>query len=400
MTHLVAFRRIRDMTVEASPVRPLPGRAGFLTAIGVFAAVVALGVGLGRIQEHPPPIPVTVIAAVVATSMAVLLLRAQRPPLLLAYAAAASAGIAIVGDNSSANLVWFAMLLIAGWCALVGGRRVGLAYWLPAMVLFTAEWTWIKPDPGWGAWLAGGTVTFLGGLLIRYQLDLVEQLRAAQAGLAAKARAEERNRISRDLHDVIAHTLTVSLLHVMSARLAVEHDPADAARALAEAERLGRESLAEVRQVVGMLRDTSSTSDTPDIAGTPGTAPLPGVAGLPILVERFRSAGANVSLAVDGDTGRLPATVGLAVYRILQEALTNVIKHAPGAPATARLVVSATEVTLAVDSLGAPGHGTGHGVDGMRERAEFLGGNCKAGPDGAGWLVRATFPLATPEVAP
>ncbi len=400
MTHLVAFRRIRDMTVEASPVRPLPGRAGFLTAIGVFAAVVALGVGLGRIQEHPPPIPVTVIAAVVATSMAVLLLRAQRPPLLLAYAAAASAGIAIVGDNSSANLVWFAMLLIAGWCALVGGRRVGLAYWLPAMVLFTAEWTWIKPDPGWGAWLAGGTVTFLGGLLIRYQLDLVEQLRAAQAGLAAKARAEERNRISRDLHDVIAHTLTVSLLHVMSARLAVEHDPADAARALAEAERLGRESLAEVRQVVGMLRDTSSTSDTPDIAGTPGTAPLPGVAGLPILVERFRSAGANVSLAVDGDTGRLPATVGLAVYRILQEALTNVIKHAPGAPATARLVVSATEVTLAVDSLGAPGHGTGHGVDGMRERAEFLGGNCEAGPDGAGWLVRATFPLATPEVAP
>jgi len=400
VTHLVAFRRIRDMTVEASPVRPLPGRAGFLTAIGVFAAVVALGVGLGRIQEHPPPIPVTVIAAVVATSMAVLLLRAQRPPLLLAYAAAASAGIAIVGDNSSANLVWFAMLLIAGWCALVGGRRVGLAYWLPAMVLFTAEWTWIKPDPGWGAWLAGGTVTFLGGLLIRYQLDLVEQLRAAQAGLAAKARAEERNRISRDLHDVIAHTLTVSLLHVMSARLAVEHDPADAARALAEAERLGRESLAEVRQVVGMLRDTSSTSDTPDIAGTPGTAPLPGVAGLPILVERFRSAGANVSLAVDGDTGRLPATVGLAVYRILQEALTNVIKHAPGAPATARLVVSATEVTLAVDSLGAPGHGTGHGVDGMRERAEFLGGNCEAGPDGAGWLVRATFPLATPEVAP
>ena len=403
MTHLVVFRRIRDMTVEASPVRPLPGRVGFLAAIGVFAAIVALGVGLGRIQEHPPPIPVTVIAAVVATSMAVLLLRAQRPPLLLLYAAAASAGIAIVGDNSSANLVWFAMLLIAGWCALVGGRRVGLAYWLPAMVLFTVEWAWIKPDPGWGAWLAGGTVTFLGGLLIRYQLNLVEQLRAAQAGLAAKARAEERNRISRDLHDVIAHTLTVSLLHVMSARLAVEHDPADAARALAEAERLGRESLAEVRQVVGMLRDDRYTSGTPGIAGTsgtPGTAPLPGVAGLPILVERFRSAGANVSLAVDGDTGRLPATVGLAVYRILQEALTNVIKHAPGAPATARLVVSATEVTLAVDSLGAPGHGTGHGVDDMRERAESLGGSCEAGPAGAGWLVRATFPLAIPEVAP
>jgi signal transduction histidine kinase len=186
----------------------------------------------------------------------------------------------------------------------------------------------------------------------------------------------------------------------MSARLAVEHDPADAARALAEAERLGRESLAEVRQVVGMLRDSSDTSDITGTSDTPGTAPLPGVAGLPTLVDRFRSAGAHVSLAVDGDTGRLPATVGLAVYRILQEALTNVIKHAPGAPATARLVVSATEVTLAVNSLGAPGHGTGHGVDDRRERAESLGGSCEAGPEGAGWLVRATFPLAIPEVAP
>ena len=89
----------------------------------------------------------------------------------------------------------------------------------------------------------------LVGLLLRNQFMLVAQLREAQAGLAAKARAEERNRISRDLHDVIAHSLTVSLLHVMSARLAVESDPDDAARSLAEAERLGRESLAEVRQV-------------------------------------------------------------------------------------------------------------------------------------------------------
>jgi signal transduction histidine kinase len=98
---------------------------------------------------------------------------------------------------------------------------------------------------------------------------------------------------------------------------------------------------------------------------------------------------------VDGDTGRLPATVGLALYRILQEALTNVVKHAPGAPATARLTVSALAVTLEVDSLGPPGTGTGHGLVSMRERAESLGGHCEAGPSGAGWLVHALVPLAS-----
>jgi signal transduction histidine kinase len=374
------------MTTEAGPALPFAAsRVGFWAALAVFAGVVGLGVGLGRIEKHPPPVAVVVVASVAATALAVLLVQRRRPMLL--YAFVCSAGITVIGANLSRNPVWLAMLLIAGWCALVGGRRAALVYWIAVMILFTVEWAWIKPDPGWGPWLAGSTFTFLAGLLIRHQFGLVEQLRAAQAGLAAKARAEERNRISRDLHDVIAHTLTVSLLHVMSARLAVEHDPADAARSLAEAERLGRESLTEVRQVVGMLRD-----DDPDRHAL-GTMPLPDVAGVPVLVERFRSAGADVTLTIDGDIGKLPATVGLAVYRILQEALTNVIKHAPGAPATARLTVSDHTVTLVVDSLGRPGTGTGHGLAGMRERAESLGGSCEAGPSGAGWLVRATFPL-------
>jgi signal transduction histidine kinase len=299
----------------------------------------------------------------------------------------AAAGFAGGGDAWPGAPVWFALLLIGGWCALVGGRGAGTAFWAGTVVLFVIQWTWIRPDPSLGAWLAGGTATFLGGLLIRHQLDLVAQLRAAQAGLATKARAEERNRIARDLHDVIAHTLTVSLLHVMSARLAVEHDPDDAARSLAEAERLGRESLAEVRAVVGMLRADGDVSRT---------APLPGVAAVPELVERFRSAGADVTLTVDGDTSRLPATVGLAIYRILQEALTNVIKHAPGSPADVRLAVDASAVTLTVYSTGIPGAGNGLGVIGMRERAESLGGHCEAGPAEQGWLVRATFPLTPP----
>jgi signal transduction histidine kinase len=380
------------MMGDGSPAGPAAFSAGRArwAVIGVFAGVIGLGLGLGRIQPDPPSLPVAAIAATGAIAAGVLLAR-QRPP-LLAYAAAATAGITVIGAARSANPVWFAMLLIAGWCALIGARRIGLVYWGAAMTLFTIEWAWIRPDPGWGAWLAGSAFTFLAGLLIRHQLDLVAQLRAAQAGLAARARAEERNRIARDLHDVIAHTLTVSLLHVMSARLAIEHDPADAARALAEAERLGRESLTEVRTAVGMLREDGEEGRT---------APLPGAEGLPALVERFQSAGADVTFSVDGDTGRLPATLGLAVYRILQEALTNVIKHAPGAPTTARLDVGAHEVTLAVDSMGAPGAGTGGlGMASMRERAELLGGRCEAGPGGRGWLVCARFPLAAREAAP
>src|SRR5262247_1346519 len=122
-------------------------------------------------------------------------------------------------------------------------------------------------------------------------------------------------------------------------------------------------------------------------------SPKPSAGDLPALVDRFRSAGADITLAVDGDTGRLPATTGLAVYRILQEALTNAVKHAPGSPTAVRLSVRADAVELAVDSMGEPGTGTGLGVLSMRERAESLGGSCQAGPGGRGWLVRATLPL-------
>jgi signal transduction histidine kinase len=177
----------------------------------------------------------------------------------------------------------------------------------------------------------------------------------------------------------------VSLLHVQSARLAVEHDPADAAHALAEAERLGQECLAEVRATVGVLRED-------DAAG--GNVPLPGADGLAALVEQFRSAGADVTLTVEGDTGRLPATTGLALYRIAQEALTNAAKHAPGSPTDVRLTVSPGEVSLTADSQAVPGSGTGLGVVSMRERAESVGGTCQAGPGGRGWVVRATLPLA------
>ena len=231
----------------------------------------------------------------------------------------------------------------------------------------------------------------MAGLLVRRERGLVAELRAAQAGLADRARAEERNRIARELHDVIAHSLTVTLLHVSSARMALRFAPEEAERALVEAERLGRETLDEVRSTVGLLH-----SDGAGRTGEGAAAPLPGLAGVPALVDRFRSAGADAALRLDGDPDGVPATVGLAVYRIVQEALTNAAKHAPGAPVTVEVAI-ADDVTVTVGSAGRPGagrgQGTGLGLDSMRERAESLGGELQAGPDGAGWSVGAVLPL-------
>jgi signal transduction histidine kinase len=348
-------------------------------ALGVFAALI--GLGLVPLRVSPAAAAIAVVAAIGGGAW---LAWQQDRRYLLPGAAVATAGIAVAGQGNSTNLGWLGVCLIGLWCALTGERRDVLLYWAGTLILFAAEWLWVKPDPGWGAWIGGSTFAVAAGLLVRRERDLVAQLSAAQAGLAERARAAERNRIAGELHDVIAHTLTVSLLHVSSARLAVEHDLADAGRLLAEAERLGRESLDEVRTVVGMLHQDGARGLT---------SPLPGADGLPALIDQFRSAGADATLTVDGDTGRLTAITGLALYRILQEALTNAIKHAPGAQAAVRVTVDATEVRLTVDTAAEPGTGTGFGVLNMRERARSAGGTCAAGPGGQGWLVRAVFPL-------
>ncbi len=379
-------RTIRWVAGSARASRPadlMPRRARW-AALGVLAVFVAVG----AVQHTQHSAPWGVLAVVVAIGASALTLEA-RLPLLFGYAVVAAAGVAVLCNGVSSNVGWFAICLLSGWCVFSCGWQVGLAYWIGAIALFAGEALWADPDPGWGAWMAGTTFTVLGCLLIRHELDLVARLRAAQAGLADRARAEERNRIARELHDVIAHTLIISQLHVTSARLAVESDPADAARALAEAERLGRESLAEVRRAVGLLGESGESSN--------GSAPpLPSAADLPVLVERFHSAGADVTLTVDGDASVLPATTGLAIYRILQEALTNAVKHAPGSSVAIGLTVDRARVELTVDSFGLPGRGSGLGLLSMQERARALGGTCDAGPGGHGWLVRADLPLDAP----
>jgi signal transduction histidine kinase len=373
-------RNIEGMSRDAGTSHPAGFSVGWArwAALAVFTALV----GVGLLPLSPSPVAASVAAAAAIGAAATLVWQRRY---LLPIAALATAGVAVLGNGDSTNVGWLVVCLIGIWCALTVERWQYLAYLIGALILFAVEWLWIHADPGWGAWMAGTTLAVAAGVLVRRERDLVAQLTEAQAGLAERARAEERNRIARDLHDVIAHTLTVSLLHVTSARLAVEHGLDDAARSLAEAERLGRESLDEVRMAVGMLHQDGDGGRI---------APMPGAGDVAALIERFRSAGADATFAVDGDPGRLPATTGLALYRILQEALTNAIKHASGSRTAVHLAVDANQVRLAVDTSAAPGTGTGLGLLNMRERAESLGGTCAAGPGGRGWLVRAAFPLA------
>jgi signal transduction histidine kinase len=364
------------------PTAAFPGpasqaRLASRLALAAFAVVVGV---LIRLNDNPARLAV---GAVVALAAGIPLFLVRPRPVLAGAAVTATAGVVVLGNADSRSIVWFALLVIAAWCVLAFGAWVGGVYWAGTVLLFGGEWLWAVRDPGWGPWIGGLTLSVLATLLIRHQLVLVERLRAAQAGLAERSRVEERSRIARELHDVIAHSLTVSLLHVTSARLAVDHDPGDASRALAEAERLGRQALTEVRATMGLLREN-------DAGGL--ARPVPGLGEVPALVGEFRGAGVQVTLAVNGDASALPQTVGSTVYRIVQEALTNAVKHAPGTPVTVDVTVADQNVTVLVDSAGPPGQGSGMGLINMAERAGALGGSCTAGPGGHGWLVTATLP--------
>jgi signal transduction histidine kinase len=348
-------------------------------AIGVLAVFLVAG----SFTRHPRDLLLSAVGTVVALAAASLTSR-YGPRAALALSLLAGAGVALTAGTTGGSLAWFGLCLVAFCCVIAAGWRLGFAFWLAAVVLLGSHVLTAHPDLGWLPWIAGVTLSSTGAGLIVHERALMGELHAAQAGLAERSRAEERNRIARDLHDVIAHSLTVSLLHVTSARLAVEHDPGDAGRSLAEAERLGRESLDEVRSIVGLLRSDDERR---------WTAPVPGVEAISDLVERFRAAGAEVTLESDGELGRLPATAGTTLYRIAQEALTNAAKHAPGSAVVVRLAASADRVALTVDSAGVPGQGAGLGLTSMRERAEAVGGGCESGPVGGGWRVRASVPV-------
>jgi signal transduction histidine kinase len=350
-----------------------------LVVAGALTLFVVLGVTLTE-RALGTALPVGV--GVIAIGAALAWRSVAGWPLAVAMALAAG-GIAYLGNQQSSNLAWFGLCVIAGGIALSAPPVHAAIFGVGLVAIPVVQWLRQSEEPGWAAWIAGIVFTLVSCMFARRQRILLDELRAAQGRLAERTRSEERNRIAAEMHDVIGHALTVSLLHIGSARLSLDEDPEEARASLAEAERLAQQSLAEVRASVGLMRSAGAS-----------VAPLPGVADVPELVESFRRAGTPVALDVAGELAAVPATRGLAIYRIVQESLTNVARHAPGQAAEVRIQVAGDATTVTVTSGGAPAPSAreGAGVLGMRERAEALGGRLLAGPSQGGWRVEAVLP--------
>jgi signal transduction histidine kinase len=267
------------------------------------------------------------------------------------------------------------------------------------------------------AWLIGNAVRHRRVLVddLRFRAEAAERKRDEEA---RRAVAEERARIAREMHDIVAHGLSVMIVQAGAARRVIDKRPEQAAEAMATIERTGREAMVEMRRLLGILRDGAAESDpsgpsagpsplpcaTPPGACDVPLAPQPRLAGVGALIEQWNAAGLSVTYEVDGHVPELPAGVDVSAYRLIQEALTNVSKHAGTAHAAVRVRVDQEGLLIEVtdDGFGAAasaGSGTGHGLIGMQERVALFGGTVRAGPrPGGGFEVRATLPFDRPDV--
>jgi signal transduction histidine kinase len=250
----------------------------------------------------------------------------------------------------------------------------------------------VTSDTPWGDTAFGVVVFFAvwyAGRWLRLRSEREARLLRERQQEAERIVAEERARIARELHDVVAHRVSLMTVQAGAAKTVAASDPTAAVRAMAAVEDAGRQALDELRHLLGVLRP-ASTDDA--------MQPQPGLADLETLLEQTRRAGVDVSLMTEGAVTGLPARVELSAYRIVQESLTNVIKHAgPGAHTRLRLTNDGSTLLVEVTDDGSGGTvlpGAGHGLVGMRERALLLGGSLDVGPgaDG-GFDVRACLPL-------
>lgn len=282
--------------------------------------------------------------------------------------------------------LWLTLLLLGSFFAMVWGTFYNAGTNGVGVDFRTAEF-WLF----WGLIILLTVVTVaLMWLTGRYSLrrDQAVEALAARAELAT---VSERNRIARELHDIVAHSLTVVIAQADGGRYAGRKDPDKAIEALDTIAARGRSALTQMRELLSVLHD-----DAPSPRSTTVT---PGVAGIPDLVADAKRSGVQVELHVTGEPRQLDEVRDLSVYRIVQESLTNVLKHAGSVPAQVRLEWEPAQVTISVDN--APGdeqiEGSGRGLTGIRQRVAIHGGQAKWGASAVypgGWNVTATVPYA------
>ncbi|MBU9762597.1 two-component sensor histidine kinase [Mycobacterium sp. TNTM28] len=393
----------------ARGIRAHARRRGYALPVGYNWAIVlsfdatVVGAGLIAMLQRPAvDVPAGLLAIVVCVAPFALFYISGiefKAPIVWATWTAAAAVLLFATSTPIANdfAPLIAVLMVGEVAALVGVWGGFLAFLSAATLLLTAGAQHrLDAIPLYFGILGMG---WLVGYLVHTQQRLMRQQQEAQAALAQHAATDERRRIAREVHDVIAHSLSVTLLHVTGARrgLQQDRDVDDAVEALEQAERLGRQAMADIRRTVGLLDNAPM-----------GTAPEPGVDDIGCLVDDFVRAGLDVRFDGTGRTDTVSATVGLALYRIAQESLANIAKHAPDAESTVLLRISRTSAALTVLNrlpvaalAGQSGQGIdGRGVRGMRQRVELLGGIISVGPADDGWSVRTNIPLDDTDQVP
>jgi signal transduction histidine kinase len=400
---------IDDMSSETSRPRVLVD-----VAIAVLLGVLSLADVASASAEHlPGERPADWFAYALVVIAAISLVWRRRAPIAVLAIVTITVAIYWLREHGAflSGLGLTAMFAVAAHAE----HRVR-AWWMlcvSVVVLLGAGSVGLLSDPdGYQYLTAVSVLGFLiaaiaAGVVVRNRerIFVDTERRAAQAEADRAAEAEmavrkERNRIAREMHDVVAHSMSVIAVQAAAGREIALTDPARAAEVFARIEIVGRESLNELRRMLGVLRDAGDESAT--------LAPQPSIADIAEAVEQSNASGVVTELVVEGARREMPAGIELAAFRIVQEALTNVRKHA-GRAATATVRIAYEPNALAVevvdDGRGAAtslsSAGAGHGLIGMRERVEIYGGDLIAAPrPGGGFAVRATLPVAASAARP
>lgn len=372
-------------------------RRGQMTDTAAALCVLALSVTALLNHPHPGGTIRPVDWAVTFVAPWVLLFQ-RRAPVALTWLAIGAAWLSTALHWRTATLGLLAVAMLYP----LARERSARAVWPPALAIAASiAVEWIRAGNNWTqlwAFAAVLATLVLLGVNARvrhaYLTELERRAHRLEAERDQRARlavADERARIAREMHDIVAHHLTVIVALSDGAALTAEAAPARAAHTMGQVSTTGRQALGDIRRLVGVLRDASGAPE--------GRGPQPGLDDLDRLAAQVRAAGVPVRLTQHGQPGAWGPAASLAVYRIVQEALTNVLKHAgPAAEATVevRYTTSGVEIQVTDRGTGTPMPGEpGAGIAGMRERAESYDGQLTAGPEpDGGWRVHATLCFA------
>jgi signal transduction histidine kinase len=386
---------VHELDAAARRGRPWPSKAAARYDLLTAGAVLALQIGLSLLAahnraDHVHPNPAE-WALLVVGPLALLAWR-RHPVVVLWTTVAVALGPAAAGYSYLSLIVAFFLAATTGhrraaWSGLVVG-------YVAAMWVMPHVWAQ-SPTSSTDAIVAGAGLAFLAVLAdaFRLQRERTAERHRAEEIEAHRRAGEERLRMARDLHDVIGHS--VSLINVQAAvgLDLMDTQPEQARAALAAIKTVSKDALDELRAMLATLRQDSEKAPR---------SPAPGLDRVDELIEVTRAAGVPITLEAKGTAERLPAAVDLTAYRIVQEALTNVTRHAPGAAVRVRIEYQPGALVVEVidsggrpvKSIGGPASGQGTGIGGMKERAAALGGHLEAGPRrGGGFRVSAELPV-------